>query len=113
MRRSSFAVVLTWLIAPTALAVDDYPRGPVPCAGQTFLASFEEGPQADTGAGFLVMHARTRSTMAPEGWQFDFVNGPVGKALDVRGGRTSRAAPNQQVPPDGEEVVREVGRRPG
>ncbi len=87
-----------------AVAVDDYPRGPVPDAGVTFRASFEDGPKADAGAGFPAMHARTRSTMAPEGWQFDFVEGCVGRALDVRGGRPSAADPTQQVPTDGEEA---------
>ena len=104
MKLPFVATVLMWSIASMAVAIDDYPRGPVPGGGETFRASFENGPKADGGAGFPAMHARTRSTMAPEGWKFDFVEGRVGKAIDVRGGRMSAADSNQQVPADGEEA---------
>jgi len=60
----------------------DYERGPVPVAGQVFYASFDHGPKADAGAGFPEMHYAGRY-WGRQNWEFAFVDGLMGKALDL------------------------------
>lgn len=94
-------LLLTWIGVSVAVAAE-YPRGPVPRGGETFRASFENGPKADLGAGFPEMRAyMSQSRNRPE-WQFDFIEGRVGRALDVRPERESLTQARRQIAPQGD-----------
>jgi len=103
IRRIELALAMIGAIAGVVCAAE-YTRGPVPAAGETFRASFENGPRADLGAGFPEMHARVGRFGGIEGWTFDFVKGRVGRALDLGPARESLEAPKRRIAWSGEEA---------
>ena len=91
------AVVLTCVWPVRA---EQFERGPIPGGGETFYASFDDGPRPDAGIGFLAMHSHNELKAAERDAAFTFVDGPSGKALDLRpdrpmpSGRGRRESPN-------------------
>jgi hypothetical protein len=93
--------LLVLIGAPPTFAAE-FARGPVPAAGETFRASFENGPRADAGAGFPDMHAYQQQSRNQPGWQFDFTEGRVGRALDVRPDREALTPARRAIAPQGD-----------
>ena len=83
MRRYAIRVVLIACISAASAHGAEYEPGPIPQGGQTFYASFDEGPRADEGAGFPEMHY-AGDYWARKGWEFMFGEGRMGKALNLR-----------------------------
>lgn len=86
--RGLATAALTLLVAASgaALGDEDYARGPVTGAGLLFRASFDQGAKADFGAGCLAMSYAAVYSGDPK-WEFSFVEGRLGKALDAHAGR--------------------------
>ena len=78
-------VILAPVLAALAVShAQEFPSGPPPTSsGIVLRASFDHGPTADLGAGYLAM-ARTDRTKADPAWQLVFSPGKFGQALDLR-----------------------------
>jgi hypothetical protein len=68
----------------------EYERGPIGQGGQVFHASFDGEPAADAGVGFPEMHYRGHHKGNLR-WEFSFVEGRLGKALDLGADRKASA----------------------
>lgn len=85
--------------AGAALA-GEYARGPVPRGGRIFYASFDHGPRVDEGVGFPEMHYAGRF-WGRKGWEFAYVPGRVGKAVDLRMESLSEEGKSRVLRPKG------------
>jgi len=79
-------VLFLFLLSSVSLGEPEYERGPVPEGGLLFHASFDQGPMADAGVGWREMHYSASYRHNPK-HKFRFVDGRVGKAVDLRPGR--------------------------
>ncbi|HRU06966.1 MAG TPA: LamG domain-containing protein, partial [Candidatus Brocadiia bacterium] len=64
----------------------EFQPGPAPKPGLIFHATFDNGPKADLGAGWLEMHHSSSYQHNPK-HEFRFVEGRLGKAVNLRPGK--------------------------
>ncbi len=83
MGRNLLPIVVVACVATCFAYGAEFERGPIPPGGETFYASFDQGPRADSGAGFPEMH-EIAGHRARQGWEFIFGEGRVGRALNLR-----------------------------
>ncbi|MGD8237876.1 MAG: hypothetical protein PVH68_04950 [Armatimonadota bacterium] len=83
MRRHLIPAFPLILFCTRCICAAEFERGPIPRGGQTFYASFDQGPRADAGAGFPEMHY-AGSYWGRKGWEFVYGEGREGKSLDLR-----------------------------